>query len=159
MFLGQRSNLSRSCDLCHSCCNARSLTPCATKGSPISLLLKLHTDILDVHPYIHFIINERKSKVENSRKRYSQDLNRTYSQESKSWKGSRDRASELLTESLCIPWWTRHSSSHLVRKTNKRGSPEASGSGFLSLYTSAIWGWRVFYCSVHCNLFNSIPGC
>ena len=32
-FLGQGLNLSHSCDLCHSCGNARSLTHCATAGT------------------------------------------------------------------------------------------------------------------------------
>ena len=30
-FLGQRSDLSFSCDLCHSCCNTGSLTHCAER--------------------------------------------------------------------------------------------------------------------------------
>ena len=37
-FLGQGSNLSHSCDLCHSCHNAGSLTRCATAGTPIYCL-------------------------------------------------------------------------------------------------------------------------
>ena len=42
-FLGQGSNLSWSCDLYHSCGNARSLTHCAGPGiEPMSLLLQRH---------------------------------------------------------------------------------------------------------------------
>ena len=33
-FLGQGPNLSRSCDLCHKCGSTRSLTHCATAGTP-----------------------------------------------------------------------------------------------------------------------------
>lgn len=34
-FLGQRQNQSSSHNLCHSCCNARSLTHCSTSELPI----------------------------------------------------------------------------------------------------------------------------
>ena len=37
--LGQGLLLSHSCDLCHSCSNARSLTHCTTVGTPIKTLL------------------------------------------------------------------------------------------------------------------------
>ena len=38
---GPRSNLSHSCDLGHSCGNARSLTHCSTVGTPNSRIAKL----------------------------------------------------------------------------------------------------------------------
>ena len=46
-FLSQGLNLSYSCDLCHSCSNARSLTHCATAGTPGIFLKTLITGSTD----------------------------------------------------------------------------------------------------------------
>ena len=53
-FPGQGSHPSHSCDLYHSCSNARSLTHCTTAGTPLFLfLMDQETELRGVHRLFH----------------------------------------------------------------------------------------------------------